>query len=140
MHTFIKIQYVFSNMGEEDNPLSDRSDKKLTAKEAYELTEEKGHTGSQVAEAYNVSPSWVSQQKSDYANARQEGYESGKDDVSPNDFERDTLLEAIGDEKSDKDITSKCPSCGDVIPTPDEAGESDCPECGVTLNWSEDEI
>lgn len=122
---------------DENNPIGDRSDQTITPKEAWELTEEKGIPGKLVAQAYDITESWVSQRKAEYEEARQDGKES----VGPDDFEPDELRNALGDEPADTNpYEHTCPECGDLIEPPNTAGKHPCPACGQTLEWSEDEI
>lgn len=125
-------------MGEStENPIGDRGDERLTPKKAYTLTEQKDHLGRHVAEAYGVSEGYVSQQKGDY----KEGMEEGRQSVSPSDFEAEELRDAIGDDEPENDpYENECPLCGELIPSPDNAGKHDCPECGETIEWETDEI
>lgn len=119
------------------NEVSDRSDEKLTPKEAYQLTEEQGMKGKTVAKMFDVSPSYVSQRKNEYEEAREDGRES----VEPTDFERETLEEALSDEEPESNpYENECPRCHAMIPAPDTAGEHDCPECGEPILWDESEI
>lgn len=124
-------------MGNEDPKSEDRSDEKLTPKMAYNLTEEQGYMGKVVADMYDVTPGYVSQLKSEYKSA----VEEGKSSVEPSDFSTDELKTAIKDESPDENpFGSNCPVCESAIPTPDTAGQHPCPECGEVLEWSEDEI
>jgi len=116
--------------------VEDRTDEKLTPQDAYTLTEENGIPNKAVAEMYDVSPSWVSQQKNAYEEARNEGRQS----VSPNDFEPEELEEALSDEETENPYENSCPLCNAVIPAPDTAGIHECLECGEPIEWDESEI
>jgi len=120
-----------------DNPIGDKSSDTLSPKEAYEYTEEKGIPGKIVAEAFDVTPSWVSQRKSEYKEARQDGQES----VSPTDFGEEELRDALGDEPPENNpYEHTCPLCGDLIDPPNTAGTHPCPSCGEELEWDESEL
>lgn len=126
-------------MGEDpaDDLPEDRSDDKLTPKEAYNLTERQGLKGKTVAKMFDVSPGYVSQRKGEYEEAR----EDGREDVDPTDFEMEDLEEALADKEPESNpYENECPACSAMIPSPDSAGENDCPECGETILWAEDEI
>lgn len=129
-------------MGDDNsqNP-QDRSDETLSPKQAYNLTEEQGMMGKTVAKMFDVSPSRVSQLKSQY----KEGIEKGKESVSPSDFEADELRSALGDEAPEENPYdgTACPICDEHISVaeyPDSAGIHDCPHCGNEIRWSEEEL
>lgn len=120
-----------------ENPLGDRSDERLTPKKAWKHTEKDDHLGKVVADAYGVSAGYVSQLKGDY----QDGMEAGKESVSPSDFEAEELRDAIGDDEPEHDpYEHSCPLCGELIPSPDSAGNHECPECGDIIQWEEGEV
>lgn len=120
-----------------NNPLGNRADRTLTAKDAWVLTEEKGHKGKDVADAYDVTESWVSQRKTEH----KESYESGRESVSPGDFEAEELKDALGDEVPDSNpYDTSCPLCDNLIDKPSTPGIHPCPHCGNDLEWDESEL
>jgi hypothetical protein len=123
-------------MGENEPP-EDRSDEQLTPKEAYNLTENQGLMGKTVAKMFDVSPSYVSQKKSQYDEAHTDGRES----VTPEDFDTEELKSALGDETPDNNpYESTCPRCEEPISKPNGPGIHDCPECGKPVEWYESDF
>lgn len=111
------------------DPPEDRSDQKLTQKEAYNLTQNQGMKTTTVAKIYDVSPSYVSQQKKAY----EEALETGKGMASPGDFEKDELESALEDKQSDDD-EYECSQCGRSL---DYMENDNCPNCDTPLGWSD---
>lgn len=120
----------------DDTEVQDRSDEKLTPKEAYQLTEQQGLMGKTVARMFDISQSRVSQLKGQY----EEGLQEGRESVDPTDFSTEELEEAISDEEEENPYEHTCLHCNAIIPSPDSPGVHPCPECGGDLKWSEDEI
>lgn len=104
---------------------------KLTPQRAYELTEDRGLKGKEVASMYDVSPSWVSQLKNDYESAHESGYESGRESVSPDDFGREELEAALSDKQEESD-EYECPNCSQTFGYMEY---EECPSCGAKLPW-----
>lgn len=107
----------------------DRSNEKLTPKEAYDLTENQGLTQNAVAHMFDVSQGYVSQRKKEHT----ESAEVGKSQVSPGDFEKGELEQALSDKKSDDD-EYECPECGYTM---DYMENEQCPECGTNFAWDQ---
>lgn len=109
----------------------------LTPKKAWQEYHEDNRTLSEIAEDYDVSTSTVGRYKRQWEETKDTALDAAEQAIK-----NEEIRSSITDEEPDEnpyDMVS-CPSCGDDIKTPDSAGKSDCPECGKTLNWSEDEI
>lgn len=104
---------------------------KLTPQRAFELTENKGLKGSEVASMYDVSESWVSQLKNSYKDAKESGYNEGKESVSPTDFAREKLEDALADKQEDDD-RYECPNCENQFGYMEY---EECPKCDAKLPW-----
>lgn len=126
---------------ESGESVNDRSDEKLTPKEAYTLTVDNGMKGVTVAKMFDVTPAYVSQRKSQYEEAKNDGVES----VTPDRFEEEELRDALEDKPPEDNPyeTTMCPRCsGEIMETekPNEAGNHPCPLCGEVIQWDEGEL
>lgn len=111
----------------------DRTDEKLTPEEAYNLTENKGFKGKTVAKMFGVSSAYVSQQKSSYKTALNDGRQEGRNSVTASDFDQQTLENALNDKRDDEDVY-ECQECGKEM---DYMEYEQCPNCGTKLGWNQ---
>jgi predicted transcriptional regulator len=117
-------------------PENDNSDVSVDAETAHKEYNQNGLKQSQIAEKYNVSQPYVSKLISGY----ETGKSKGKEEVSPGDFSEDSLRDALEDSADTDRYEHTCPKCKERIPSPNSPGEAPCPECGATLQWSQEEI
>lgn len=105
----------------------DRSDQQLTPERAFQLTEKQGMLGKEVAELYDVTPSYVSQLKGQYQNA----VDKGRNSAEISDFERDEIKDYLEDTKDTED-EYECPNCTQTF---EYMEYQICPNCDSKLPW-----
>lgn len=111
--------------------------KELTPKRAFKLNEQDGFTQDEIGDAYDVHRNTVSNRKKSWEETK-----NTTESVVENKIEEYGLDGNIDDEEPEDnpyDVT-ECPACGNDMDNPDSAGEKDCPHCGTTLAFTEDEL
>jgi len=103
----------------------------LTPQRAHELYNEKGLSNSQIGEKHDVSEATVYRRRQEYM----EMQETVEEQVSS------AMDEHITDDEPDDNPyeMATCPACDSDMDRPTTAGEHDCPNCGATLQFADDE-
>lgn len=106
----------------------------------HKLYYEDDLTQNEIADKFDVSQPAVSKWIRQLDEAKNEGKEKGRQEVTENPGDYDLTRETDDEETEDPYTEVMVPCCNSTIPTPDSAGKHDCPECGKTLDWNQDEI